>query len=230
MPIPARRRGASASSADRRRAGAGSSCRIRMTSSRRPPGCRRTRGRLRGRARTFLPRRARDHGRRRSPVHRRSAARARPSRVPLGEAIRLRFSKWAPFHRRNLANSLGRECLAHPGISVFTHANAIALEQTGRRIRSVAVRNYAGSDFQFFAEQIVVCLGTIESSRLLLASPMPDGSSVGNGHDQVGRYFHDHVSLRRRGPRRRGARANARTPRAVLRREHAAYVQAGKLR
>jgi len=42
----------------------------------------------------------------------------------------------------------------------------------------------------FRADQFVVCLGTIESSRLLLSS------NVGNEFDQVGRYFHDHVGLR----------------------------------
>jgi choline dehydrogenase-like flavoprotein len=111
-------------------------------------------------------------------------------KVEFGDAVRLRFSKWAPFRRRNLALSLGRECLAHPGLTVFTHANAIALDASGGRVQSVTVRNYAGEDFMFRADQFVVCLGTIESSRLLLSS------NVGNEFDQVGRYFHDHVGLR----------------------------------
>jgi choline dehydrogenase-like flavoprotein len=52
------------------------------------------------------------------------------------------------------------------------------------------VRNYAGGEFRFTASQFCICLGTIESSRLLLNSALP-----GLG-DQTGRYFHDHVGLR----------------------------------
>ena len=111
-------------------------------------------------------------------------------KVEFGDGVRLRFSKWAPFRRRNLARSLGRDCLAHSGVTVFTHANAIALQEAGGQVQSVAVKNYAGANFVFRTDEVVVCLGTIESSRLLLSS------NVGNAFDQVGRYFHDHVGLR----------------------------------
>jgi choline dehydrogenase-like flavoprotein len=110
--------------------------------------------------------------------------------VEFGDGVLLRFSKWAPFRRRNLARGLGRECLAHPRVTVFTHANAIALQEADGRVQSATVKNYAGAEFTFHAEQFVACLGTIESSRLLLCS------DVGNAFDQVGRYFHDHVGLR----------------------------------
>jgi choline dehydrogenase-like flavoprotein len=110
--------------------------------------------------------------------------------VEFGDRVRLRFSKWAPFGRRNLAKSLGRECLASADVTVFTHANVMAVEEAGGCVGSVAVKNYAGVEFTFRAEQFVVCLGTIESSRLLLAS------KIGNEFDQVGRYFHDHLSVR----------------------------------
>jgi choline dehydrogenase-like flavoprotein len=110
--------------------------------------------------------------------------------VKFGDGVQLRFSKWAPFGRRNLAKSLGRECIASESVTVFTHANAMAVEAAGGCVGSVAVKNYAGGSFTFRAEQFVICLGTIESARLLLAS------GVGNEFDQVGRYFHDHLSVR----------------------------------
>jgi choline dehydrogenase-like flavoprotein len=120
-----------------------------------------------------------------------------PSTFP-AEELTLRFSKWAPFSRRNLANSLGKECLAHQRITVFTHANAIALNQrpSGGSIASVTAVNYAGQMFCFDAAQFLVALGTIESSRLLLASATTCQPAPGNQFDQVGRYFHDHLSLR----------------------------------
>ena len=113
--------------------------------------------------------------------------------VDLGDPIRLRYSKWAPFPRRNLANSLGRTALASPKIRVFLHANALAVETSAGLASGVHVRNYAGADFLFQARQIVVCLGTIESSRLLLASSLAASPQQA---DQLGRYFHDHVGIR----------------------------------
>lgn len=110
--------------------------------------------------------------------------------VDLGESIRLRYSKWAPFSRRNLARSLGRACLADARINVFLHANALAVETSGAEATAVRVRNYAGQEFRFSARHIVVALGTIETSRLLL------NSRVSDPHDQLGRYFHDHVGIR----------------------------------
>lgn len=104
--------------------------------------------------------------------------------------IRLRYSKWAPFSKRNLAHTVGRECLADLRIKVFTHANVATLEGDGERITSARVLDYRGRTFEFRADQFVVAAGTIESSRLLLASP-----SVPNEHDQLGRFFHDHVAL-----------------------------------
>ncbi|GAC1420109.1 MAG: GMC family oxidoreductase [Acidobacteriaceae bacterium] len=110
--------------------------------------------------------------------------------VPLTEDIHLRYSKWASFGRRNLANTLGRTALASPDITVFLHANALVLETEAGRVISAQVRNYAGAEFRFTATHFIVATGTIESSRLLLAS------DLGNEHDQLGRYFHDHISVR----------------------------------
>lgn len=113
--------------------------------------------------------------------------------LPASGRIRTRFSKWAPFNRRNLAQTLGQQVLAHPKITLFTHANVTSLhsdEPRGSRIRSARVLNYARQEFAFTAEHFIVCTGTIESSRLLLCSP-----GVPNPHDQIGRYFHDHLSM-----------------------------------
>jgi choline dehydrogenase-like flavoprotein len=115
-----------------------------------------------------------------------------------GGDVRLRFSKWAPFRRRNLANGVGRECLAHPRVTVFAHANAMGVDRnaSGERVGSATAKNYGGTVHRFEAAHFCVCLGTIESSRLLLASEGKNGVGAGNDCDQVGRYFHDHLSLR----------------------------------
>jgi choline dehydrogenase-like flavoprotein len=104
--------------------------------------------------------------------------------------IRLRFSKWIPFRRRNLANTLGQDCLNNPLITVFTHANVLELVGGNGNIKLLRACDYNGRVFSFYADQFIVAAGTIESCRLLLASP-----AVCNDHDQIGRYFHDHVGF-----------------------------------
>jgi choline dehydrogenase-like flavoprotein len=113
--------------------------------------------------------------------------------LPASDDILVRFSKWAPFQRRNLAKTVGIEALAHPGLTVFTHANAVSLKAmpgNRSRIGSAHVCNYNRREFTFTADHFVVCAGTVESSRLLLCSP-----DIPNAHDQIGRYFHDHVAF-----------------------------------
>jgi choline dehydrogenase-like flavoprotein len=115
------------------------------------------------------------------------------SALPASDRIRTRYSKWAPFNRRNLAQTIGQQVLAHPKITLFTHANVTSLHTDpldDSRIGFARVVNYTGRQFSFKANHFVVCTGTIESSRLLLCSP-----GVPNPHDQIGRYFHDHLSM-----------------------------------
>jgi choline dehydrogenase-like flavoprotein len=113
----------------------------------------------------------------------------RPS-VAFSPDIRLRFSKWIPFAKRNLAGTIGQAALAHPKITVVTHANvAELLSDTATRITAARALDYAGREFLFTADHFIVATGTIESSRLLLSSP-----AVPNPHDQLGRFFHDHIS------------------------------------
>jgi choline dehydrogenase-like flavoprotein len=111
--------------------------------------------------------------------------------------IRMRFSKWAPFFKRNLARTVGRECLENRRITVFLHANVTSIEiSEGRGVAErVIARNYSGKSFEFRARHFVVCAGTIESCRLLLASRSVFPGGIGNTTGQLGRYFHDHISV-----------------------------------
>jgi len=113
------------------------------------------------------------------------------SAVEFSDDVRLRFSKWIPFAKRNLARTLGKTALTHPKITVVSHANVAELLGDGAgRIVAARVRDYAGREFRCEAEEFIVTTGTIESSRLLLLSE----AAVPNAHGQVGRYFHDHIS------------------------------------
>lgn len=112
--------------------------------------------------------------------------------------VRLRYCKSSPFNRRNLARTLGRECLASRNVSVFTNCNVVSidLEKNAQKVQGVTAVNYGGVVHKFVARQFILCTGTIEASRLLLASRKVCPNGVGNDRDQVGRYFHDHVFVR----------------------------------
>ena len=114
------------------------------------------------------------------------------------EDLLLRFSKWAPFRCRNVARTLGRRCQQDPATRVFLHATAtsINLHPDGRHVAGVQVCTLEGGRFFFRARQVVLAAGTIETSRLLLASRSVQSSGVGNHSDQLGRFFHDHISVK----------------------------------
>lgn len=109
-----------------------------------------------------------------------------------------RFSKWAPFRCRNVARSLGRRCQQDPATRIFLHASvtAIDLHGDGRQVEGVQVRTLQGMAFRFRARQVVIAAGTIESTRLLLASRSVHSSGIGNHSDKLGRWFHDHLSVK----------------------------------
>jgi choline dehydrogenase-like flavoprotein len=111
--------------------------------------------------------------------------------------LRARFSKCAPFSRRNMATTVGKDLEQSNSVTLYLHANLteLLLAPMGDRIEAALVRNYAGRNFRFETDHFVLCPGTIETSRLLLASRSVNPKGVGNTHDQVGRYFHDHISL-----------------------------------
>ena len=123
----------------------------------------------------------------------------RPIPPLLGELpeLRARFSKCAPFSRRNLGTTIGKGLEEGDKATLYLHANLteLLLNAAGDRIEAALVRNYAGTKFRFEADHFVLSSGTIETSRLLLCSRSVNPKGVGNTHDQVGRYFHDHTNL-----------------------------------
>jgi choline dehydrogenase-like flavoprotein len=99
-----------------------------------------------------------------------------------------RVSKWMAFPRRNLAPSLGKDLLERARVYLHAQVVELLLAPDGARVEAVVVRTPSRKRMRFEADEVVVAAGTVETSRLLLAS------RVGNEHDQVGRNFHDHVT------------------------------------
>ncbi|MFP5231001.1 MAG: GMC oxidoreductase [Acidobacteriota bacterium] len=122
--------------------------------------------------------------------------------------VEARVSKWMAFPRRNLAASLGRELLDRA--RVYLHAQVMELQRGSGghraeegnsqashpgRVASVVVKTPAGALVRFEAQEVVLAAGTVETVRLLLASRSVAQAGVGNAQDQVGRNFHDHLTL-----------------------------------
>jgi choline dehydrogenase-like flavoprotein len=106
-------------------------------------------------------------------------------------------SKWVPFARRNLAETLGQALRSSPHVMVTLNAQATELlpDESGARIGAVIARNQDGKSFRFEAEQFVLAAGTVETVRLLLVSRSVSPEGVGNAHGQLGLNFHDHLTL-----------------------------------
>ena len=106
-----------------------------------------------------------------------------------------RVSKWMAFPRRNLAPSLGKDLLERARVYLHAQVVDLLLAPDRTRLEAVMVRTPAGATVRFEADEMVLAAGTVETSRLLLASRSVAVEGVGNAHDQVGRNFHDHVTL-----------------------------------
>ena len=101
------------------------------------------------------------------------------------------LSKFAPFSHRNLAHTLGERLSAHNKARILLHAQVteLLLAPSGDQIEAVVVRTPSGQTHRIQADHIILAAGTIETVRILLAS------RVGNQHNQVGRNFHDHLTV-----------------------------------
>jgi choline dehydrogenase-like flavoprotein len=62
-------------------------------------------------------------------------------------------------------------------------------------VRELITRNLEGKSCRVRAKKYILACGTIQNSRLLLASNSQLPAGVGNGHDRVGRYFMEHLEI-----------------------------------
>lgn len=99
------------------------------------------------------------------------------------------LSKFTPFSHRNLAHTLGEKLRTHSKARIVLHAHAteLLLAATRDHIEAVLVRTPSGRTHRIEADHFILAAGTIETVHLLLMSRI--------GNDQVGRNFHDHLTI-----------------------------------
>lgn len=117
-------------------------------------------------------------------------------RLPLNgqilETQTFQFSPSAVFHAQYLA-----ELEAAPNIKIVTHATAVELitVDAGSAVNEVRVACLTGKQFHVAAKMFVLACGAFENARLLLMSNRQRSAGLGNEHDVVGRYYHDHPEV-----------------------------------
>ena len=79
-------------------------------------------------------------------------------------------------------------------VRVLTHASVshLSARPNATGLKDIEVRDLHGNSARVSARAFVLAAGAIENARLLLASRDVESQGIGNGHDQVGRYFMEH--------------------------------------
>ena len=105
--------------------------------------------------------------------------------------------KFDEFKERFSSRNVG-DLFDAKNVHVVLHANAVTLQTTwnAAEIESLEVRSIGGRTMPIRAHHFVLATGAIENARLLLASDDVADAGLGNGRDQVGRYFMEHPVAR----------------------------------
>ena len=82
-------------------------------------------------------------------------------------------------------------------IHLYTHANAVDVvaEENLGSIKEITVKNFTGKTHTVKAKHFILACGTIQNTRLLLASNSQASKGLGNAYDLVGRYFQEHLEV-----------------------------------
>jgi choline dehydrogenase-like flavoprotein len=97
----------------------------------------------------------------------------------------------------DMSRTLGARILLAPNVQVILGANVVELviDRTATSMRAVRVVTNGRRRLLIEASIFVLCIGGIETARILLASNRILDGGVGNGSGLVGRYFQDHPGL-----------------------------------
>ena len=82
-------------------------------------------------------------------------------------------------------------------VHLYTHANVCEIEanEAVTAIAGLRVKTLEGKELRVRARHVVLACGAIQNARLLLASSRQAPAGLGNDHDQVGRYFMEHLEV-----------------------------------
>ncbi|MFY0612035.1 MAG: GMC family oxidoreductase [Hyphomicrobiaceae bacterium] len=90
--------------------------------------------------------------------------------------------------------SYRKDLEAAKNISLFNHSNVVEIitNEAGTEIVRARVMRLDGQQYWIAAKQFILATGGYGNAKLLLSSNNQQPNGVGNQHDVVGRYYHDH--------------------------------------
>jgi len=111
----------------------------------------------------------------------------------LGDGIESYVSRFCP--EPNFARSHGREVGRLPLLRCILHATVVGFEAQGDQITCAVARASGGQSVHVRSRHFVLCVGGIETARLLL-HPLIDGRPAPWAtSDLIGRFFQDHPGI-----------------------------------
>jgi choline dehydrogenase-like flavoprotein len=110
------------------------------------------------------------------------------------QRVSYHFSKWSP--KPSVREHYLPELTKSGRCTLLLHANVtrIVLERDLNRVSGIEVRSLQGQKTLVRARTFVLCVGGIETARLLLSNNEQQSNGIGNEYDLVGRFFQDHPS------------------------------------
>lgn len=122
------------------------------------------------------------------------AARDRVKPLDLGERLVTRVARFAGDDARHFGSRYRAELERAANVSVHLHANVTELETgpDGGAVVRAHVATLGGRRFTVGARVFVLACGALENARVLLLSDRHRRGGLGNQHDAVGRWFHEH--------------------------------------
>ncbi len=108
-----------------------------------------------------------------------------------------RLAKWPAFKRRNVAMLLDPALRAEDGPEIWLDATAKTFSfSPGGRVASVTACAPNGRRLTVSAREVVIAAGAIETTRLMLLADRQADDRIFAPDGVLGRYFHDHLSVR----------------------------------
>jgi choline dehydrogenase-like flavoprotein len=117
--------------------------------------------------------------------------------IPVGdEDFHVRFAKWPPFKKRNVATLFEGPLKNDGGLLVMLNATVTRITAEDGKVRSIQARHIGGKSVEVKADHFVICAGAIESTRLLLLFNRQHDNRLFENNKALGHYFFDHISTK----------------------------------
>ena len=120
-----------------------------------------------------------------------------PNLIPFPFDNKVVWNKMWQFSQARYGDLYKKTIIKAKNIHLYTYANAVDIktDENISNVKEVIVKNYAGKTHTVKAKHFVMACGTIQNTRMLLASNSQAPQGLGNDNDLVGRYFQEHLEV-----------------------------------